>query len=315
MIMFKKIILFLVALLAGFFIFQFAPVSGNGEEVRFVVNLEEKDQPAILDKLINEKLIKNKTYFSLLSIFYKIPPKIEPGAYLLRRNMWLWQTADILQNKPYQKWSVLRPGLRKEQVAGILSKDFKWNQTTEKDFIEQAEEGYLFPDTYLFNVDGKAADFIAKISNNFNEKFDAQLQADLLTQDIRNDTAIKIASLIERESGSLEDKAIIAGVIWNRLSEGMRLQIDATSQYILGEKGNWWPRVKPADHKSESTYNTYLIPGLPPGPISSPSLDSIKAVVYPAQTDCLYYIHDRNKTIHCSETYEEHLENVEKYLK
>jgi len=176
-------------------------------------------------------------------------------------------------------------------------------------------EGYLFPDTYLFDSAGTPEDHLNRISNNFNDKFDAKLQKDLLAQDVRNDTAIKIASLIERETGSDEDKPIIAGIIWNRLNTDMKLQIDATSQYILGQPGNWWPRIKPADHKRESPYNTYLFQGLPPGPISNPSLASIKAVVYPAQTDCLYYIHDRNKSIHCSRNYEGHLENIEKYLK
>lgn len=315
MSMFKKIIIFLVAILASFFLFQFAPISSNDAEIRFVVILDEKDQSVILDRLIKEKLIKNKTYFSFVSIFQKIPPKIEPGAYLLKRNMWLWQTADILHNKPYQKWAVLPPGLRKEQVAEILSKTFKWDQSITKSFIDQAEEGYLFPDTYLLDSGGTPGDHLNRISNNFNEKFDARLQADLLAQDVRNDTAIKIASLIERESGYDEDKPLIAGIIWNRLNQGMKLQIDATSQYILGQPGNWWPQVKPADHKRESPYNTYLYQGLPPGPISNPSLASIKAVVYPAQTDCLYYIHDRNKSIHCSETYKGHQENIDKYLR
>ncbi len=95
----------------------------------------------------------------------------------------------------------------------------------------------------------------------------------------------------------------------------MRLEIDATIQYALGKKGNWWPPLSGNLRKIDSPYNTYIIKGLPPGPIASPSLSSIKAVVYPQETDCFYYLHDHNKQIHCSKTYQEHLLNIEKYLR
>lgn len=245
----------------------------------------------------------------------KFPGNVEPGAYLLSRRTFTWQIADTLLNHPYQKWAVIVPGLRKEQIAEKLQKKFNWNDGTVKDFINSANEGYLFPDTYLLNVDYLGKEVAQRIMANFNEKFDAQLQNDLLSQDVRNDTAIKIASLIERESGSDSDKALIAGIIWNRLDKGMKLQIDATSQYIKGKSGNWWPVVTPLDHKTDSPYNTYIYKGLPPGPIASPSLASIKAAVYPKDTDCFYYLHDRGKNIHCAVTYQEHLENIEKYLK
>ncbi|KKS48017.1 MAG: Aminodeoxychorismate lyase [Candidatus Gottesmanbacteria bacterium GW2011_GWA2_42_18] len=312
--MFTRFVSLLVLFILIYFAYLISPASLSSEEIRFVVPLNEK-QSTTLERVGQAKLVKNQAIFKLISYFLKIPAKIEPGAYKINKKMWLPQIAWILLYEPYQKWAVLPPGLRKEQVAEILSKTFKWDQSITQSFIKQAEEGYLFPDTYLFDSAGTPEDHLNRISNNFNDKFDAKLQKDLLAQDVRNDTAIKIASLIERETGSDEDKPIIAGIIWNRLNTDMKLQIDATSQYILGQPGNWWPRIKPADHKRESPYNTYLFQGLPPGPISNPSLASIKAVVYPAQTDCLYYIHDRNKSIHCSRNYEGHLENIEKYLK
>lgn len=302
----KKLFLLLLLLLLSYLIYQISPVSMSSEEIRFVVSLDD-DQPSVINRLKNEKLLRNNFVFNYLNI--------EPGSYLLKRNLWLPQTVNILLYHPYQRWVAIRPGLRREQVAEILAEKFNWDVLKEKEFLDNAPEGYLYPDTYLLNVDYSPKEFAQKLINNFNEKFDFQMQKDLLSLDIRNDTAIKIASLIERESGSLEDKAIISGIIWNRLNDDMKLQIDATSQYIKGTKGNWWPQIKPADHKIESPYNTYLNKGLPPGPIASPSLDSIKAAVYPAETKCFYYLHDKNKQIHCGKTYEEHLENIEKYLK
>lgn len=305
-------LLLIISLL--YLLFLLAPTSFSDEKIRFVVPLEEK-QEEIITRLKKENFIRSEKLFNILAGMMRFPGTIEPGAYLLSRNMTLIDITDTLLNKPYQKWAVLVPGLRVEQTAEKLSKKFNWNEPKIKEFLANAREGYMFPDTYLLNVDYTGKEFAQRLISNFNEKFDAKMQKDLLAQDVRNDTAIKIASLIERESGGDDDKALIAGIIWNRLNKKMNLQIDATVQYALGTPQDWWPHVKPNDLKVDSPYNTYLEKGLPPAPIASPSLSSIKAAVYPAETDCLFYLHDRNKQIHCSKTYEEHKENIEKYLK
>jgi UPF0755 protein len=96
----------------------------------------------------------------------------------------------------------------------------------------------------------------------------------------------------------------------------MKLQIDATIQYAKGKVNDqWWSIVTPKDLEIESLYNTYLYQGLPPTPIASPGLAAIEAVLNYEKTDCLYYLHDHNKQIHCAVTYDEHLKNIEKYLK
>lgn len=272
-------------------------------------------QEDIPEKLHKDGIIRSPYLFRLLLPFYKIPPAIEPGAYKLTKNMHLFAVLDTLAKMPYQQWITLVPGLRKEQVAERMKKKFNWNDEKEKEFLSISKEGYLFPDTYLLFTDigGKeAAEFLEA---RFNEKFDAKLQADLLAQDVRTDTAVKIASLIERESGGDDDKALIAGVIWNRLNTNMRLQIDAVTQYSEGTPGNWWAPVVPSDLRKDALYNTYRNDGLPPGPICSPSLASIRAAVYPQETDCLFYLHSRDKKIHCAKTYEEHLENIQTYLR
>ncbi|MBI2616570.1 endolytic transglycosylase MltG [Candidatus Gottesmanbacteria bacterium] len=307
------VILFVVSL------YFLAPTGFSDEKIRIVRPL---DFPAdtIFSQLEDQNLIRSKTLLSLLLFVLKPGGTIEPGAYQLSHRMNLFQIADTLLNHPYQKWVTLIPGLRKEQVAEKLAEKFSWKDSQTKEFLEIAKEGYLFPDTYLLNVDYSPEEMYQRILSNFNEKFDAQMQKDLLSQNIRNDTAIKIASLIEREAGGEDDKALIAGIIWNRLNKNMKLQIDATIQYAMGKghgfpADSWWPEVSHDDIlTNESPYNTYKYEGLPPGPIASPSLSSIKSVVYPQETDCLYYLHDANKQIHCAETYEEHLENIKNYL-
>lgn len=291
-----------------------SPTSFSKEKIRFVVPLDPR-QEDIVNRLYEEKFIRSMQVFNLMLGIVKFPGSIEPGAFMLSRNMNAYQIADTLLHHPYQKWIILVPGLRKEQVEERLAKKFNWSNSQSQEFRKSVNEGYLFPDTYLLNVDDTPEEMILRLNNNFNEKFDAQMQKDLLAQNVRLETAVKIASLIERESGGSEDKRLIAGIIWNRLNIGMKLQIDAATQYIIGTQKDWWPIVRPNDHKIDSPYNTYLYKGLPPAPIANPGLASLQAAVYPEETDCLFYLHDRAKRIHCSTTYEQHLENIEKYLK
>lgn len=310
------LIILVLAILSLIYLgYLLSPTGLSSEKIRFVIPMETK-QEEVVAKLKEENFIRSPKLFNFIAGLVKFPGTIEPGAYMLTHRMTTLAIADTLLNHPYQKWIVLVPGLRMEQTAEKLSKKFNWDKTKTKEFLENAREGYMFPDTYLLNVDYSGREFAQRIISNFNEKFDAQIQKDLLSQNIKNDTAVKIASLIERESGGDEDKALIAGIIWNRLNKGMKLEIDATIQYALGKPGDWWPRVTPDDiRNTDSPYNTYKIKGLPPTPIASPSLSSIKAVTYSAETDCFYYLHSSDKQIHCASTYKEHLQNIETYLK
>ena len=125
---------------------------------------------------------------------------------------------------------------------------------------------------------------------------------------------MKIASLIQREAAGKEDMALISGIIWNRIWSGMKLQIDATLQYAKGsEEEGWWQLVYPEDKKIKSEYNTYLNKGLPPSAIANPGRDAIYAAYHPKKTECLFYLHDKKRKIHCSKTYEEHKELIKKY--
>ena len=133
---------------------------------------------------------------------------------------------------------------------------------------------------------------------------------------INEKTALKIASIVQREAAGKEDMKLISGIIWNRIFNGMKLQMDATLQYVKGsEEDGWWEKVDSEDKKIKSLYNTYLYKGLPPGAIANPGPNAITAAFYPQKTDCLFYMHDRKRKIHCTKTYEQHKKNIEIYLK
>jgi len=143
--------------------------------------------------------------------------------------------------------------------------------------------------------------------SHFNEKCGAVLQ-EFAENNIKHDTAITLASIVQREAANEKEMPLIAGIIWNRLlhKPEVKLEIDATIQYIIGKPGNWWPKVRPEDYKIESPYNTYLHAGKPPAPICNPGLAAMEAVVHPEETEYYYYLHDSQGQIHPAKTYEEH---------
>ena len=150
--------------------------------------------------------------------------------------------------------------------------------------------------------------------DRFNEKI-APLLDKFLAENMLWTTGVKIASLIAREAAGPEDAKIISGVIWNRLDQGIRLQIDATMQYTRGMiDGRWWGNIDLAEKQKDSPYNTYLYKGLPPTAICSPAIEYIRAALEPAETECLFYLHDHDGQIHCAKTFEEHKENIQTYL-
>ena len=207
-------------------------------------------------------------------------------------------------------------GLRKEEVAMVMADKLDWNETERDDFLNSANvEGYYFPKTYLIYKDESPSVVVATMRDEFGKQI-SKVKKPKSTKIINEDTALKIASLIQREAAGKQDMNLISGIIWNRIFKGMKLQIDATLQYAKGnEEEGWWEQVTSADRKIKSSYNTYLFEGLPPGAIANPGLAAISAAFNPQKTSCFFYLHDKNRKIHCAKTYEEHKKNIEIYLR
>ncbi len=168
-------------------------------------------------------------------------------------------------------------------------------------------EGYLFPETYEFTYDDGAEIIVTRMVRELNERFVEPNREEIAGRGLSLHEIITLASLVEREAKVDEERALIAGVIQNRLDRGMKLQIDATVQYALPEHK---PRLLYEDLTIDSPYNTYLYKGLPPGPIASPGLASLMAALRPARTDALFYVARPDGTHVFSRTYEEHLRAI-----
>jgi len=252
--------------------------------------------------------------------------------------MSVFEIARVLKKGPYMKWVVIPEGLRKEQIADLIGDSLGWDEATKAKWIVtytsmsyDEVEGLYFPDTYLIPVDEEPLKVADRLRAKFNEAF-APYAKQALEENIRWPTLLKVASLVQREAAGKGDMPVIAGILGNRLLKDMRLEVDATVQYVrddvihYGEarydkqpgnyssEGGWWTPIKVADKDIASPYNTYRNSGLPPHPIANPGIDAIKAALSPAETKCLYYLHDNDRQIHCAVTYEEHKENIQKYL-
>ncbi len=173
-------------------------------------------------------------------------------------------------------------------------------------------EGFLFPDTYLFNPGSQPEHITRALLQNFRSRTTPLVQeysTFVQREGIRK--VVIIASLLEREARTLEDKRMVAGILYKRLNIGMRLDVDATVLYI---KGDWRSPITVQDLASDSPYNTRKFAGLPPGPIANPSLESIESAMSPIASSYLYYLNSSNGDTHYATTLEGHVQNKWKYL-
>lgn len=200
-------------------------------------------------------------------------------------------------------------GLVDEQEFLAEAKDFApYDYMKKRPNVRYAAEGYLFPDTYVIHSDVSAEGIIKMMAEDFDTRLTPALRQQAAAKGLSIHDLITLASLVEKEARYDEDRPIIAQVFFKRLQMGMPLQSDTTLQYLMaGPKED----VSIADTKIDSPYNTYQHEGLPPGPIASPGMKSILAVLNPANTDYLYFVADRQGHNHYSQTYDEHLAIVE----
>ena len=208
----------------------------------------------------------------------------------------------------------VREGMRKEEIGELFASKLNWSDSQKLAFLS-GPEGRYYPGTYSVSSN-KDEEVMRELMLH---RFDREVETPYASSSemiISMPIALKIASLIEREAGGKSDMRLISGIIWNRIFDGMKLDIDATLQYMKGSaRDGWWPVVLSSDKKIDSPYNTYKYRGFPPTPISNPGLASIDAALHPKKTSCLFYLHDKHRRIHCATTYKGHVANIKRYLK
>lgn len=259
-----------------------------------------------------------ETFISAEVVSNHTPPSKSQSLFaLLKEEIF---TNHIFQQlaSPISRTLVIYSGQRTEEIADAFSKILRWNSEEIATFNELASafpptysEGALYPGRYYVEKDSTPEMVIQNIAERFDENVRSRYTSDIETLVPFTDALI-IASLIEREASNFENMREVSGVIWNRLFIDMPLQLDASLQYVRGSNPNepWWPVPRPADKFLDSPFNTYKNKGLPPSPISNPSIDSIIAALNPIQTDCIFYFHTPDGSFFCSVAYEDHVRKL-----
>lgn len=290
------------------------PAGSDETPVSFVVRPGETAGD-IATRLEGRGLISDAELFRRYVQHYGLDAGIEAGEFTLRETMTIPEISQTLQDarRPEQTL-VVREGLRLEQVAAAVAE-----QTTvdEAAFLELVTtgwrtkaygsrlvpllpadatlEGFLFPDTYRLPEMATADDVLERMLTTFDERVTAGIERSAADHDMSLYEAVTLASIVEREAVVDDERRVIAGVYQNRLEAGWTLDACPTVQYALGSNEEWWPPFMLEATSAQSPYNTYQNHGLPPGPICSPGLASIKAAAQPADTEYFFFLADCTK--------------------
>lgn len=278
----------------------------------------------VANDLARAGLIKNSLAFKIYVQVTAKQKKIQAGEFRLSPSYNLFKTIDTLSSGPVEIWVTIPEGFRREQIAQkfveILGKDEDF--TEELLSLTDGQEGFLFPDTYLFPKDVAAASVARVLSQTFNTKMTDKMKSDAASLGYSLNQVVTMASIVERETLTAEERPVVAGILYKRLEAGWPLQADATLQYVTGNTRcgskidcDWWQVPTVADRELNSKYNTYRFTGLPPAPIANPGITSLNAAAYPEDSEYWYYIHDTDGKIHYATTLEEHNANVDRYLR
>jgi UPF0755 protein len=330
--MLKKVIywvllgLFIIGITGAIYIVNVVNTLGAPVTVQDSVPFQVKENESwdtIIGNLQKENIISKTDGLNFYITFRRLTPKT--ATYNITKTMNTDQVIKMiargLLTRPevtitipegsdiYEIGDILESGLSFSRADFVKATE-KFD-TTQYDFIENTSlQGYLYPDTYRFFDDANTEEVIIKMVNNFQKKALPSLKA---TDTLSRYQVLILASIVEKEVAIPKDRQIVSGIFLNRLKDGMKLQSDATVNFIT-QSGRSQSTFD--DLKIESPYNTYQVEGLPPGPITNPSVDAIKSVVNPIPNDYYFFLTTRDnppKTIF-SKNFEEHSKAKQQYL-
>lgn len=271
------------------------------------ITVEQGSTTTDIGALLQEKgIIASADEFKYYSKFKGYDGKYQAGNYALAPSMTLSEIAEIIMSGKTNNMTFTVPeGMTIYQISekladeGLVDKDVfdellvSGKFDDDYWFLKDAQdgknhlEGYLFPETYTVEYGADEETIIRTMLDQFESVFTEEMRADMKKSGMSLNQIMVIASIVERESQVDIDRGKVSSVIYNRIDEGMPLQMDSTVQYVLGKQKE---TLTYADTELDSPYNTYVNPGLPPGPIACPGAASIKAAIYPEKTDYLYFV-------------------------
>lgn len=313
-------LLIFLALLAGsaaaYFIFRAPAVPENAGGKNFIIH-RGMALPQIADSLKQQGLIKNRGAFLLADKILKWGKTLKAGKYAIpagASNLDLYKL--FRSGKAVQFRVTLPEGKTIEDYAGILQRATEIDSAVfvrlaqDSAFVRQLNvpaanlEGYLYPNTYTFSWGVSAPEIMRTIVQEFHQQVNDSLRRRAATLNMTLHEVITLAAIIEGEAVVDSERAVISAVYHNRLRQGILLQADPTIQYIVPGP----PRRLLNRHlEIDSPYNTYRYPGLPPGPVNNPGIASIRAALYPANVDYIFFVARGDGSHTFTRTLQEHL--------
>lgn len=327
----KKILILgttIILLLTAWFSFEFyLPHKSGQKEVFFEVERGRK-VGSIAQALKEKRIIKKKWPFLLGYKVFFSQQSLKAGEYkfllpasskeVLRK---------LIEGKVYLHPLTVPEGLTRKEIAqrleslpfangkGFLEASSNTKQISTWDKKASNLEGYLFPETYNFPKGTTAQKIAEAMISQFKKYFNERMKRRTRQLGMTIREVVILASLIEKETSIPEEKKLVSAVFHNRLQRGMKLDCDPTIIFALKEEGKFKGHLRWKDLKFNSPYNTYLYPGLPPGPICNPGRASLQASLYPAKESYLYFVSKNDGSHYFSRTLKEHLRAVIKYQK
>jgi UPF0755 protein len=300
------------------------PANPGAGKVRFIVPPGATFHE-VADTLHRVGLVDNVLFFDIYARYKHLDRGVEAGAYELSRNLDMEQILAALQTAlPEEIYITIPEGYTIQKTAAkldagglIKGSDYIAATHAHYDFAflkdrpaSASLEGFLFPDTYLVPRNATAKQLVTLQLQEFDHIWNSTRRAQAAQRKMNALQIVTMASMIEREARFDNDRPLVASVLYNRLSNGWPLQVDAT---VLYAKGVWQAGVTLDDRRIDSPYNTYLHAGLPPGPIANPGLKAIDAALQPANTDYFFYLSDPQGHNHYARTNDEFAQLLKQY--
>lgn len=295
---------------------------------KFVVHKGES-LTKIVENLYEENVITNSLNIKIVAFFYGAETKIKAGRYSIKNGLNYFQIIDLLvKGSPNSQVLITIPeGMWQNNLADLLEEKLGINSklfltvSKNKAFLNSQNimadnlEGYLLPNTYYFHENSSILDVVKKLKTEMDKIFeDEEVISQMAKLKMTKHQILTLASIIDGESNKESEFKLIAGVYYNRLKKGIRLQADPTIQYLKRNSNNR-NKVLFKDLEIKSPYNTYLNAGLPPSPINNPGKSAVLAAIFPEKTNFIYFVADGTGGHKFSKSLSEHNENVRAYRK
>jgi len=305
----------------------FIPINKKSSQ-SFLIDIPAGDSFYKTAEILEQKQAIRSALDLKLLVLITGRPYLKKGEYELSPSMSLWTLFQILKEGREREFQVSFPeGFNHYEMTRLLkSHDYKESTqfqalVWDKKFIQSllgrgpdSFEGYLFPDSYLIKKHLPAHGLIKTMVQNFKQNYDL-IPKKGLSFPLQKHEIVTLASLIEKETGLAKERPLIASVFFNRLKKNQKLQTDPTILYALYLTRGFdiEKNIRKKDILFDSPYNTYVVQGLPPGPIANPGKESLKAVFRPDSSDFFYFVSRNDGSHHFSKTYKEHKQAVYKY--